>query len=470
MSCPTTYCISNTSYPLYNDTYNDYGTYDGYPTWIGTTNGLYIYFNTTTTEWCLSDTQGGCCFLTGKSPCTSSCPDLYDAYLSSGTCPTPTPTPTNNCSVLDFNSYFECEPVSFITPSVTATPTLTPTNTVTPTFACGVFNVVASLLNVSATPTATPTNTPTPSRNITRDVTFSGDVTFNTVNTVIDCGIGKQFAECTNPNNIYTASKGVINPSGGGLTKNMVFKAIIDGSVRCIYFIGETFDAVAANTITLTEGPLGFYNIGGCGYCDPTPTPTMTPSKTPFPTVTPTQTSTATPTPTPTRAAGGPFNTGGCIEGNVYQLPVNTANLYTRTTLATMTPLSNVAVNQFNIPKQPFTVGFPGVPGLFEWFQIAFDGTLSVPTTGSYMFRLCSDDGAILRLYDGSSTLVYTLDNNGLHPFKCKNSNVTLNAGNYTLQLDYFQGPKVELGLQLLWTVPGSTTEVITPITAYVCT
>ena len=72
MPCNSTYCINNTGVPLYNDSYEDTLTnYNGAQYYTGQTNGLFIYYSSGDTQWCLSDTLGGTCFLSGKSPCST---------------------------------------------------------------------------------------------------------------------------------------------------------------------------------------------------------------------------------------------------------------------------------------------------------------------------------------------------------------------------------------------------------------
>lgn len=300
MSCQPTYCISNTSYYAYNDVYLSASTHNGYLYWTGQTNNYFLFFNTGTTQWCLSNVLDGSCLLSGKSPCVSNCPDLFSGYLSTGICPTPTPTPTNNCSVLDFNSYFDCDPVSFVTPTVTPTLTQTPTLTPTPTNACFNITVDAEINSVSSTPTPTPTTTPTSTKTIIRDINFSGDVVFNTVNTNINCPVSREFRDCENPNSVYYTTSNIVIPGGGELLQNMVFNSRVDGVVRCIYYVGTTFEVIGGSQITLNTSSLGNYDSGGCTLCSPTETPTPTPTKTPIPTRTPTPTMTHTPTTTPT--------------------------------------------------------------------------------------------------------------------------------------------------------------------------
>lgn len=286
------YCISNTGNETYNDYYIDSGLHNGKPYWVGQSNGLFIYYSIDSTRWCLSSSLDGPCYLSGKSPCVSNCPDLNDVYLSSGICLTPTPTPTVNCDVLDFESIFNCEFDPTPTPTQTQTPTMTPTPSSTDF--CGPLSVGSTISTYSPTPTPTPTITPSSSATIDRPCQFYGDVTFNTVNDKINCPISKQFQDCFNGVMYYTTNN-VTNPSGGDLEQYMVFNSTVDGSSKCISYIGTTSQIIGVNNIILNSGPYGYSNLGGCVSCFPTPTPTQTmtqtPTMTPSPTITPSSTS-----------------------------------------------------------------------------------------------------------------------------------------------------------------------------------
>jgi len=87
-NCNSTYYICNTDISGADDSYLNTGTYNDRQYYSGETDGWVIYFYTGTTSsyWCLSNTLGGSCYLTGKSPCTSECPDLCDDYLSVKPC------------------------------------------------------------------------------------------------------------------------------------------------------------------------------------------------------------------------------------------------------------------------------------------------------------------------------------------------------------------------------------------------
>lgn len=303
MPCPSTiYCISNTGVPLYNDTYEDTLTnYNGVQYYTGQTNGLFIYYSSGDTQWCLSDTLGGACYLSGKSPCSTTCPDLCDEFFSSGVCPTPTPSPTNSCNSLDFAVLFDCELPP--TPTVTPTMTVTPTVTVTPTSSsiCPPPFIDATIYSVSPSPTPTKTPTPTPSLMVERDCTFSGAVTYDMINDEIVCPFSYEFQDCYDQGKKYYTFDTLENPSGGGITQFMVFNATVNGENKCIHYVGFNNQITGTDSITLLTGPYGFANKGECLKClvIPTPTPTSTPTNTP--TITPTTTLTPTPSITPTK-------------------------------------------------------------------------------------------------------------------------------------------------------------------------
>lgn len=291
--CLDEYCISYTN-TSYDGIYTYAGSYSGYSYWTGDTTPTYYIYNDGD-GWCLSDSLGGSCFLSGKFPCISNCPDLCDSFFGVGPCSTTTTT-TSPCNDFDFDGLFNCEVVP--TPSPTPTQTITPTPTLTPTQTdfCFSLSVGATINSFSPTPSPTPTLTPTPSPEVIRPCNFSGDVTFTTIEGNIDCPRSLQFQDCLNGVMYYT-TKSVSNPSGGDITQFMIFKSDVDGISRCISYIGINNDVIGVNNVELIEGPIGFLNQGDCILCIPNVSPT------PTPTITPTITPTTTPTPTPTLKA-----------------------------------------------------------------------------------------------------------------------------------------------------------------------
>ncbi|HTE45174.1 MAG TPA: PA14 domain-containing protein [Gemmatimonadaceae bacterium] len=117
-----------------------------------------------------------------------------------------------------------------------------------------------------------------------------------------------------------------------------------------------------------------------------------------------------------------------------------------------MTSSTMILAPQLNVPDRSFTEGFPGVPGgLIEWFGIRFDAKIQIADAGSYRFLLTSDDGSKLYI-DGDSVI----DNDTLHPMTQRTGTKTLAAGTHTIRVDYFQGPRYDIGLILQWVRPGT--------------
>jgi hypothetical protein len=67
-----------------------------------------------------------------------------------------------------------------------------------------------------------------------------------------------------------------------------------------------------------------------------------------------------------------------------------------------------------------------------------------------YKFRLLSDDGS--KLYIDS---ILIIDNDGTHAPKSITGEIYLSPGTYPIRVDYFQGPKMQIALQLFVTLPG---------------
>ena len=91
--------------------------------------------------------------------------------------------------------------------------------------------------------------------------------------------------------------------------------------------------------------------------------------------------------------------------------------------------------------------------GLQDNFVVEALATLSVDTTGTYAFRLTSDDGSRLQIDDQ-----VVVDHDGLHGDTAMEGSFTLTAGTeHDLRLDYFEAGGGER-LTLEWMPPGSST------------
>ena len=267
----TSYCIYGTN-TIYDDNYNSSGEWNGRAYWLGENNGYVIYYSSADTQWCLSTVLDGSCFLFGKSPCVSECPDICENYLSEAPCPSPTPSPTSNpCLTFDFAAVLDCEfiPTSTPTPTPSVTPTMTPTPSTSPL--CSVIGVNSSITGITPTATATPTPTPSSSPSVTRPCNFSGDVTFNVIDTVIGCPVSKVFMNCLNGDLYYTMDN-IETPSGDTLTLNMVFNGSANGGQICMRYMGIDETKSGVDVINLISGPLGT----DCSSCESTTTTTST--------------------------------------------------------------------------------------------------------------------------------------------------------------------------------------------------
>jgi hypothetical protein len=285
----TQYCLRSDygSISQYDGNYNSAGSYNGrlYFTGNGTTLG-YIYYNTGTTSWCLSEVLDGDCILFGKSNCTNNVPDLCDDLFFPNFCLTPTPTPTIYCNNFSFEAIFDCDVQLTPTPTPTITTSPTPTMTPSSTSLCGLAGFNFTFSQVSPTPTMTPS--PTPSYGpIDRPCNVLGTVSFNTVDDRIICPQTKQFSDCENNQMYYTSDSvgGSIN-----IETDRIYSAYVNGQIRCVTYIGQSINN-GIDVISIIDGPFGTYSDSGCNLgcvSSPTPTPTNTPTPTITPTITPT--------------------------------------------------------------------------------------------------------------------------------------------------------------------------------------
>ena len=109
-----------------------------------------------------------------------------------------------------------------------------------------------------------------------------------------------------------------------------------------------------------------------------------------------------------------------------------------------------------------FGEGFPGVEDLFEWFGIRFEGQIYIPEDCNCKFRLSSDDGAILTIGD-----MVVVDNDGLHPTRSKDGEIFLQQGLHDFRIDYYQGPRYHIALQLLWSQNDGPMTIVSPDNFY---
>ena len=257
------YCISNTNNEYFNDHYIESGLYNGRPHWSGETNGYVIYYSTSPSQWCLSTTTGGPCLLSGKSPCSSVCPDLCDEIMYEGYCTTTTTIYTPNCSTLDFSAIFDCE---VDPPPTTTTTTVPPTTTTTTTVPPCVISVDAEISTYTITPTTTTTTT-IPVTEVVRDCNFNGSVTFNTINDSLNCPTSKKFQDCYNGTIYYTMDV-VKTPTNQPLVESMVYETSVNGTNKCLAYMGKTNSVSGNMSIVILSESHGDINSDGCINCN----------------------------------------------------------------------------------------------------------------------------------------------------------------------------------------------------------
>jgi hypothetical protein len=88
-----------------------------------------------------------------------------------------------------------------------------------------------------------------------------------------------------------------------------------------------------------------------------------------------------------------------------------------------------------------------------------FEGWVTVPSSGSWVWGLVSDAGSQLWL-DGR----LVVDHNGLHSYSEKGATVYTEAGRHFIQVRYFEATG-NCGLLMRWTPPGGT-KVTVPASA----
>jgi hypothetical protein len=137
------------------------------------------------------------------------------------------------------------------------------------------------------------------------------------------------------------------------------------------------------------------------------------------------------------------------LEGRIFQLEQGT-NRLPQNMQRDYKPLMVLYSRKIDIPARNFTQGFPGLEGVFEWFGVQYRGSITVGEAGLYGFRLNSDDGS--KLFVDS---VLVIDNDGIHGPRSRTGEIYLSPGTYPIRVDYFQGPRAHIALQLFVTKPG---------------
>lgn len=165
----------------------------------------------------------------------------------------------------------------------------------------------------------------------------------------------------------------------------------------------------------------------------------------------------------PTGPKGAPGSNGlgytPGLECNVYTVKqsdengtVNWINLLTNGVLKFTTTLAN-----FNVPNEnntnifsSFTAAQQAMLGYTD-YAIDCNGYIDVPATGNYTLTMGSDDGSEL-IIDNQSVLNMPV----LQPYATSSVTLPLYSGLHRVNVLYFQGPAVAIGLQLYWKGPAN--------------
>ena len=131
------------------------------------------------------------------------------------------------------------------------------------------------------------------------------------------------------------------------------------------------------------------------------------------------------------------------IKALLYELPVDTPAL---PNFASLPAIKTVCMKQLDIATRDFEDGFPGVDNLIEWFGLDIRFKVDIPADGNYTFFVNSDDGSKLYI-DGN----LVIDNDGQHSPRELSASVNLTKGIHSFKVEYFQGPKTQIALELFW-------------------
>lgn len=153
-------------------------------------------------------------------------------------------------------------------------------------------------------------------------------------------------------------------------------------------------------------------------------------------------------------AFGGAKPAANALKGEVFAIPETSKGL---PAFASLQPYATLYTTSWDVAPRKFTEGFPGVAERVEWFAIRWEGKVTAKTPGVHLFKIKSDDGARL-VIDGQQIV----SNDGLHaPTEAVGPSL-LNGGEHTIAIEYFQGPKFDIALQIWVTAPGGQPKILT--------
>lgn len=141
--------------------------------------------------------------------------------------------------------------------------------------------------------------------------------------------------------------------------------------------------------------------------------------------------------------------------GRIYLLPDTTTHLPDFDTLSALS--EPIYAKGIDVSERSWSTGFPGLRNRFEYFGIEYTTSFQVLLPGWYHFHLISDDGSKMWIDD-----TLRIDYDGVHAAGMREDSILLGPGAHSFKLDYFQGPRYQLALQLTYN-PDTAKEQIFP-------
>jgi len=140
------------------------------------------------------------------------------------------------------------------------------------------------------------------------------------------------------------------------------------------------------------------------------------------------------------------------FKGEIFLLPEGTSKLPDFDTLKSV---GTIYTKTINVASQSWDAGFPGVTDRFEWFGIVYRGNFKIKTPGVYQFHLLSDDGSKLFIDDS-----LIINNDGVHAPSPLINEIELDGSDHKIEVQYFQGPRMHLALQLSYAAKGGQLKI----------
>jgi outer membrane protein OmpA-like peptidoglycan-associated protein len=137
------------------------------------------------------------------------------------------------------------------------------------------------------------------------------------------------------------------------------------------------------------------------------------------------------------------------LKGAIYNLP--NADEISYENINGAKPIGFIYTQMLDYPVRNFEEGFPGVTNRYEWFGIVYTAFFEISNNGEYKWKLISDDGSRLWIDDKE-----IINNDGIHAASSAEGSSELDKGLHKIKVWFFQGPAMELGLQLFVTPPDS--------------